>query len=186
VAATAATLVRHVGFVPQDAAVLLAASSVADELAAVDREAGVPTGTARGVLDGLVAGIGDDHHPNDLSEGQRLALALAVVLTPAPPVVLLDEPTRGLDYDGKRHLVAALRRLARDGHAVVLATHDVELVAELADRVVVLADGDVIADGPTSEVVRHSRVFAPQVARIMDPEPFLTVAEVARALELVP
>ena len=57
-------------------------------------------------------GIPDETHPRDLSEGQRLALALTVVLAAAPPIVLLDEPTRGLDYAAKRALAETLRRLA--------------------------------------------------------------------------
>ncbi len=72
--------------------------------------------------------------------------------------------------------------LADEGHAVVLATHDVEVVARLADRVVVLADGDVVADGPAREVVTHSPVFAPQIAKVVAPAPFLTVDEVREAL----
>ncbi len=75
-----------------------------------------------------------------------------------------------------------LRARAAAGTAVVLATHDVELVAELADRVVVLADGEVVADGPTAEVVVSSPAFAPQVAKILAPQPWLTVAAVAAAL----
>ena len=86
--------------------------------------------------------IDPDRHPRDLSEGQRLSLALAVVLVGRPPLVLLDEPTRGLDYLGKAALVVTLRTLADEGHAVVLATHDVELAAALADRTVVLAGGE--------------------------------------------
>ena len=86
-------------------------------------------------------------HPRDLSEGQRLTLALAIVLAAEPPLILLDEPTRGLDYTAKHRLVEILRDLAAEGHAVMLATHDVELVAEVANRVVVLADGEVVADG---------------------------------------
>jgi energy-coupling factor transport system ATP-binding protein len=72
--------------------------------------------------------------------------------------------------------------LAADGHAIVLATHDVELVAGLASRAVVLADGEVVADGPAREVVCQSPVFAPQVAKILDPLPWLTVDEVRTAL----
>lgn len=75
-----------------------------------------------------------------------------------------------------------LRGLAAEGHAIVLATHDVELAAELADRVVILADGEVVADGPTAEVVVASPSFAPQVAKILAPAPWLTVAQVRRAL----
>ena len=69
-------------------------------------------------------------------------LALAVVLAAQPPVLLLDEPTRGLDYPAKQRLVGTLRELAADGHCVILATHDVELAAEVATRVVVLAEGE--------------------------------------------
>ncbi len=66
---------------------------------------------------------------------------------------------------------------------MVLATHDVEVVAAVADRAVVLAEGEVVADGPARDVVVHSPVFAPQVAKILAPAPWLTVAEVAAALE---
>ena len=121
-------------------------------------------------------------HPRDVSEGQRLSLALAVVLAAAPPLLLLDEPTRGLDYPSKQRLAAMLRALAADGHGVVLSTHDVELVAELATRTVVLADGEVVADGPTRDVVTHSPAFAPQVAKVLAPLPWLTVADVTEAL----
>ncbi len=122
-------------------------------------------------------------HPRDLSEGQRLCLALAVVLCGAPPLLLLDEPTRGLDYGAKRRLVEILRELALAGHAVVLSTHDVEMVAEVATRVLVLAEGELVSDGETATVIAGSPAFAPQVAKILAPLPFLTVGEVATALE---
>ena len=131
----------------------------------------------------LLPDVPDSVHPRDLSEGQRLALALAVVLTARPPLLLLDEPTRGLDYAAKARLVEVLRALAAEGHAIILATHDVELAAELAHRVVILADGEIVADGPTEEVVVSSPSFAPQVAKVLAPLPWLTVPQVADALE---
>jgi energy-coupling factor transport system ATP-binding protein len=127
-----------------------------------------------------------ERHPRDLSEGQRLALALAVVLAPAPPIVLLDEPTRGLDYPSKDRLIEILRELADSGHAMVLATHDVELAARVADRAIVLADGEMISDGPAREVVCHSPVFAPQIAKVLAPDEWLTLSEVQEALEAIP
>jgi energy-coupling factor transport system ATP-binding protein len=136
----------------------------------------------RGLLDRLSSGIPGDRHPRDLSEGQKLVLALAIVLAQCPALVLLDEPTRGLDYAAKRNLVAILRELAADGHGIVLATHDVELVAEVATRVVVLADGEVVADGAAPDVVVSSPMFAPQVAKIMAPQPWLTAHDVTTAL----
>ncbi|OIK26764.1 ABC transporter ATP-binding protein [Streptomyces malaysiense] len=175
-------LIRHVGLVPQEPRDLLYADTVATECAAADQDAGAPPGTCRTLLDRLLAGIADGTHPRDLSEGQCLALALAVVLTARPPLLLLDEPTRGLDYAAKARLVTALRELAADGHAIVLATHDVELAAEIAHRVVLLAEGEVIADGPTAEIVVSSPSFAPQVTKILAPQQWLTVSQVQEAL----
>ena len=133
-----------VGLVPQTAADLLYLESVADECSAADGG----SGECRKLLDRLVPGVPEDAHPRDLSEGQRLALALAVVLVSSPPVLLLDEPTRGLDYPAKAELAEILQRLADDGHAVMVATHDVEFAAQAADRVMVLAEGEVVSDGP--------------------------------------
>jgi energy-coupling factor transport system ATP-binding protein len=174
-------LARLVGLVPQDPGRLLYAETVAEECRAADREAALPQGSTAKVLDRLAPWLPADRHPSDLSEGERLALALAVVLGGEPPLVLLDEPTRGLDYAAKTRLVPLLRDLAARGHAVVLSTHDVELVAELCDRTVVLAEGEVVADGPTREVVRQSPAFAPQVNKVLGGG-WLTVAEVAAAL----
>jgi energy-coupling factor transport system ATP-binding protein len=174
---------RHrVGLVPQTPADLLYLDTVAAECDQADRESGAHPGGCRRLLDRLVPGIPGDTHPRDLSEGQRLALVLAIQLAAAPPVVLLDEPTRGLDYPAKRHLAAVIRELAGAGHAVVVATHDVEFVAQAADRVVVLADGEVVADGATREVVVASPAFAPQVAKVLAPLPWLTVDAVAAQL----
>ncbi|GAA2387974.1 ATP-binding cassette domain-containing protein [Streptomyces glaucosporus] len=176
-------LLRHAGLVPQDPRDLLYADTVAAECAAADRDTGAEPGTCRALVSALLPDVPDTTHPRDLSEGQRLVLALAVVLSAAPPLLLLDEPTRGLDYAAKERLTGVLRSLAGDGHAIVLATHDVELAAELAHRVVVLADGEVVADGPSAEVVTSSPAFAPQVAKVLSPQPWLTVGQVRTALE---
>ncbi len=96
--------------------------------------------------------------------------------------MLLDEPTRGLDYGAKQSLTEMVDMLAADGHCVVIATHDVEFVAAAADRVVVLGEGDIVADGPTTEVVVASPAFAPQAAKILAPLEYLTVDQVRTAL----
>jgi energy-coupling factor transport system ATP-binding protein len=178
----AKSLVELVGLVPQDAQLLLYCASVDEECATADREGGLVKGATSAVLGALVGSIPGHQHPRDLSEGQRLALAMAVVLAHGPRVVLLDEPTRGLDYPSKGRLERMLTKLGAQGTAVVVATHDVEFVARLAHRVVLLADGEVVADGPAREVVCHSPVFAPQIAKVLAPDPWLTVDEVARAL----
>jgi energy-coupling factor transport system ATP-binding protein len=179
-------IARVAGLVPQEPGDLLYAETVARECRQADQDFDAEPGRCAANLARLAPGIPPDRHPRDLSEGQRLCLALAVVLTGEPPVLLLDEPTRGLDYLAKRRLTTILRELA-DGahgepHAILFATHDVELVAEVADRVVVLADGEVVADGPVESVVAASPTFAPQVAKILRPLPLLTVSQVADAL----
>jgi energy-coupling factor transport system ATP-binding protein len=174
---------RLVGLVPQTPSDLLYLDTVAEECAQADRESDSPTEIgARALLDRLAPTIADHTHPRDLSEGQRLALVLAIQLTAAPRIVLLDEPTRGLDYGAKRSLADIVHSLAAEGRAVLVSTHDVEFVAIAASRVAVMASGDIVADGPTREVLVASPAFAPQVAKILAPLDYLTVDEVARAL----
>lgn len=171
---------RSVALVPQDPDDLLFRTSVAEELAAAGtadevRRAGT-------LLDRLAGPVARAANPRDLSEGQRLALALAVQLGAGAGLLLLDEPTRGLDYAAKRALAAVLAEHARAGGAVLLSTHDVEFAAECATRVVVLAGGEVVADGPAGDVLVASPTFAPQVARILHPVPLLTVRAVQGAV----
>jgi energy-coupling factor transport system ATP-binding protein len=177
-----------VGLVPQTPADLLYLDTVAAELAQADSESdGGPDGaaspSAHELLDRLAPGIDDDSHPRDLSEGQRLSLVLAIQLRAAPLVVLLDEPTRGLDYHAKLALIGIVDALAAEGRTVVVSTHDVEFIARAADRVIVMAEGDIVADGPTTDVIVASPAFAPQVAKILAPLEYLTVAQVQTALD---
>ncbi|KQX64475.1 ABC transporter ATP-binding protein [Angustibacter sp. Root456] len=175
-------LVKHVGLVPQDPGLLLYADSVGTECRTADDDLRLAPGTVRAVLRELAPDVHDETHPRDLSEGQRLALAMAIVLAKQPPLLLLDEPTRGFDYGAKARLVNLLLRLRAQGHGVVLASHDVELVAAVADRVALLAEGEVVADGPVRAVLAGSPAFAPQVAKVLHPQPWLTVADVEAAL----
>ncbi|HVV91652.1 MAG TPA: ATP-binding cassette domain-containing protein, partial [Solirubrobacterales bacterium] len=115
-----------------------------------------------------------DADPRDLSGGERQRLALAIALAGrldgdgVPGLVALDEPTRGMDRGRKDDLVALVDRLAAQGAAVVVATHDVEFAAEFAARVVLLGDGVVIADGPSAEILSGGWYFATEVARVLD------------------
>ena len=117
------------------------------------------------------AGLADlaERNPRDLSGGERQRLALAIVAGDGePPAVLaLDEPTRGMDREAKAELAAEIRRRAGEGQAVIVATHDPEFAASCADRAVLLADGRVIADGPTSELLTGGWYFATETARIL-------------------
>jgi energy-coupling factor transport system ATP-binding protein len=176
---------RLVGLVPQSPGDLLYLTTVAAECQQGDRDAGADVGTTRALVERLVGHLDPDAHPRDLSEGQRLGLTLAIQLATGPRVMLLDEPTRGLDPTAKERFAEVVREMAAVGRSVVIATHDVEFVAEVADRVVVMADGDLVADGPAAEIVCSSAAFAPQVAKILFPAAWLTVAEVADALDVL-
>src|SRR5439155_15675389 len=116
-----------------------------------------------------------DAHPRSLSGGQRQRVAIAAVAVGGAPVLLLDEPTRGMDAPSRSALEHAVREHAAAGGAVVLATHDVELAARIASHAVVLGDGEIVADGDARTVLAGS-LFAPQVLRVLPP--FLTVEEV--------
>jgi energy-coupling factor transport system ATP-binding protein len=133
------------------------------------------------LLDRFAPGIDDARHPRDLSEGQRLSLVLAIVLTSRPSVVALDEPTRGLDYRAKQQLADVVAGLAAGGCGVLVATHDVEFVAQVADEVVVLAGGEVVSAGPADRVLAESPAFAPQMSKILG-DGWLTVEQVRAAL----
>ena len=172
---------RLVGLVPQTASDRLYLDTVAEECAAADAQSGATVGTCAGLLEGLVPGVDPTRHPRDLSEGQRLALVLAIVLTARPRVLALDEPTRGLDYPAKEQLAAVVARLAGQGHGVLVATHDVEFVAQVADQVVVMAGGEVVSAGLTEQVLAESPAFAPQMSKILG-SGWLTVAQVREAL----
>ena len=173
-----------VGFIPQEPSDLLYGQSVQGECKQADKDNDCSAGTALALLERIVPSINPDTHPRDLSEGQRLALALAIVLSAQPQVLILDEPTRGLDYQAKTLLIALLKSFAKElNRSVLIATHDVELVAELCDRVIFLSEGEVVADGPTLEILLSSPAFAPQVAKVMSPRPWLTVSDVLRAVE---
>jgi energy-coupling factor transport system ATP-binding protein len=175
---------ENVGYIPQEPSDLLYGQSVSEECKQADGDNQVASGTTFALLFQLVPGISAQTHPRDLSEGQRLGLALSVVLSANPHLLILDEPTRGLDYQAKRVLTKMLIDFARlFNRSVIIATHDVELVAELATRTIFIADGDIVADGPTIDVLLSSPAFAPQVSKIMSPQPWLTVGDVVRAIE---
>lgn len=172
-----------VGYIPQEPSDLLIHASVERECSASDQDNGLEDGSTFAFLKRLTPTINGQSHPRDLSEGQRLSLVLALILCSAPDVLIMDEPTRGLDYQAKALLVDILISYARNlGKCVLIATHDVELVAEVADRVVFIADGDIVADGPTIDVLLSSPAFAPQVAKVMSPAPWLTVKEALRGI----
>ena len=168
-----------VAAVPQDPSALLFATTVRAEVAHTLQLLGRPDG---GEVERWIDALGltpvAHRHPRSLSSGERQRVAIAAVAVGGAEVLLLDEPTRGMDAPSRTALERAITAHAASGGAVVLATHDVELAARTASRVVVLGDGDVVADGGARDVLSGS-LFAPQTLRVLPP--FLTVDEVAEA-----
>lgn len=165
-----AEICRHVGYLPQDPNTLLFADTVAAELAVTLRNHGYATGSGPVAPDELLRHLGladlADAYPRDLSVGERQRVALAAIMVAKPAALLLDEPTRGLDYAAKADLSRLLLEWRSEGMGIAVVTHDVELAAQLADRVVVMSQGEVIAQGAPATVLATSPLFAPQIARL--------------------
>jgi energy-coupling factor transport system ATP-binding protein len=148
----------------------------------------LPGEAGRRALEAVDLGWARDADPRDLSGGERQRLALAIVMAgrgadEAPPgLVCLDEPTRGMDRARKEELAGRIRTLADGGTAIVVATHDVEFAAEFAERVALLGEGELIADGPATEVLSGGWYFATEVARILDTDRAITPEQGAERL----
>lgn len=171
-------LTKQIGFVPQNPGRLLFKDTVTEELAFTRHAHGLVEDESASLL----AQLSIDHlaqaYPRDLSVGERQRVALAAILVAQPKILLLDEPTRGLDYANKTQLLQVLKGLQMQGVTILMATHDVELVARCADRVVLMGAGEVVVDGPVREVLTESLVFAPQINKLLRDPRFMTVEDV--------
>jgi energy-coupling factor transport system ATP-binding protein len=181
-----AEVCQRVGYLPQDPNVLLFADTVLEELLITLRNHGLevsPPIAPAALLERLGLGDKEAAYPRDLSAGERQRVALGAVTVTQPGALLLDEPTRGLDYAAKRVLVDLLRAWRDDGMAILLITHDVELAAAAADRVVLMSHGEIIASGDPSQVLGASPLFAPQVARLFPGTGWLTPEDALGGLD---
>lgn len=176
-------ITEKVGFVPQNPGRLLFHETVAEELLFTRRAHGLLAADDGPLLERLGLEAHRDAYPRDLSTGERQRVALAAILVAGPEVLLLDEPTRGLDYRNKAQLTAILQDLRRDGVTILMATHDVELVAHCADRVIIMGEGQIVVDGAVRKVMTSSLVFASQVNKLLRDDRFLTVEDVLKWLD---
>jgi len=149
-------LAGAIGYVPQWPSALLFADSVSEELRFTLAQSGDGVSGSEGVDELLTRlGLADvaDRYPRDLSSGQRQRVALAAVLIAHPAALLLDEPTLGMDPVAKRQLVGLLHSLASDGAAILVATHDVEFAANVAEHTIILEAGKLADFGSTHETL---------------------------------
>ena len=174
--------IRTLGYVPQNPNALLFAETVADELAFTRRSHGLSPDLPEGLLEALGIESLLDQYPRDLSVGERQRVALGAILAAEPEIVLLDEPTRGVDRAQKEAFMRYLAREREEGRTLLVATHDVELVAESMDRIVLLAEGSVCDDGPTCDVMARHPDYCSQIGRVFDDGRLLTVRDVLGAV----
>jgi energy-coupling factor transport system ATP-binding protein len=172
-----ADIAQTVGYLPQNPSALFFAETLRAELAFTLKHHPQSGLEPEATLTSLGLEHATDHNPRDLSGGERERAALAAVLVGGPRVLLLDEPTRGMDAARKRALAMMLHRLRDDGVAILLATHDVELVAEVASRVVLVGDGRIVADGGPRTVLASSLTFTTAVNKLYG-DGFLTPGDV--------
>lgn len=177
---------RQVGYLPQDPNALLFADTVLEELMITLRNHKI---SAAGLQPReLLArfGLSDqvDCYPRDLSVGQRQRVALGAIMITRPGALLLDEPTRGMDYASKQVLSKILQEWRKDGEAILLVTHDVELAAVVADRVALLEEGQIVEEGLPVDLLGNSEQFATQVSRLFPGEGWLTPEDVLQSLAL--
>ena len=178
-------IIKTVGYVPQHPGALLFGDTLAAELAFTRRGHAMPADPAadHALLERLGLGALADRNPRDLSGGEQQRAALASILAANPQIILLDEPTRGLDYAQKRSLTDLLLGLKREGRTIIMATHDVELAAACADRAVLMAEGQIVVDGSAREVMSDSQVFSSQINKLFRDPRYLVVEDVLRALD---
>jgi energy-coupling factor transport system ATP-binding protein len=170
---------RDAAYLPQNPNTLLFADTVAGELQATLANHGIARGNnINALLDQLGLRRYAEAYPRDLSVGERERVAIGAVTITFPKLMLLDEPTRGLDYGAKRALADLLRHWKTEGAGVLLVTHDVEFVAECADRVIMLAEGKCVADGAPEQVLTQFPIFTPQIAQVFPNRGWLVVEDV--------
>lgn len=167
-----------VAMVPQRAADLLFLNTLAEEFAQSDEVANAESGTTAALFQNLTGRLDASLHPRDLSQGQQLALVLAMQLAKAPRVLILDEPTRGLDYAAKKALAKQLHSIRNNSRSIILASHDVEFVAMVADRVLILDDGKIIQDDLVTEIIGPFGSLPSQVAQITKTKGLISAEQV--------
>ncbi|WP_051914321.1 ABC transporter ATP-binding protein [Thermorudis peleae] len=173
---------RWMGYVPQLPSTLFLTERVEEELCtSLDTNAASRAARLQDLLHAFQLTAVAAKHPYDLSVGEQQRLALAIAVAHDPPVLLLDEPTRGLDPEFKHVLAQHLRALAEEGKTVILTSHDCELIALCADWVVLLAEGEVIAEGEPSVVFDGTLAYSTQINRVFG-QGLLTVRDVLASL----
>jgi energy-coupling factor transport system ATP-binding protein len=190
---TVARLARNVGHVFQNPNDHLFAETLEEEIAFTLKQQGFSTpeitATVEPILERFNLTQYRKHYPRALSGGEKQRVALVSVIAYKPKILILDEPTRGMEYSLKHELMRFLCEYKNNGNIVILVTHDVETVAEYADRAILLSEGSIVIDGNRHDVLSKALLFSPQINRLVQafakygvPEDILTTEELLGCL----
>ncbi len=173
-------LALTVGYVFQNPAHQIFSSKVWDEVAFGPKNAGLTPDEVNERTRSAIESVGlaglEQTHPYDLDYGKMKLLTIASIMSIRPEIYCLDEPTTGQDHQGRRRVADLIRSLNEAGAAVVAITHDMRFVAEVAERIVLVAGGRIVADGPTREIFGKTDILAG--AQIRPPQ----ITQLAHAL----
>ena len=171
---------RSVAFLPQDPNALLFSETVRKELEVTLQNHGFEINNQEisDLLQELSLNEKNEAYPRDLSTGERQRTALGAICITQPELIILDEPTRGMDQLAKSALIALLKRWNAAGRTVLMVTHDVEFAAEFATRTIILENGSILADGSPYEVMRANPRYRTQVAQLFPQTPWLVADDV--------
>lgn len=193
-------LASRIGFVLQNPDQQLFAQTVEEEIAFGPRNLRLDRGEIRERVERAIAATGLDalrgQFPPALAKGDRAKVVIASVLAMQPRILILDEPTTGQDYKGCHQIMQLARQLHREGHTLLVVTHDMSLIAEYTARTVVLHEGRILLDDRTAEVfarpeiLRRTHVTPPQITQLSQslprrlalPSTALTVQEMGQRI----
>ena len=170
---TVENLSKYVGYVFQDPNVHLFADTVEEEITFMMNNLGFSSNAIKKSLEIMLKQFNLDYcrhmYPRSLSTGEKQRVALASVLAARPQLLILDEPTRGLDYGLKKNLMNYITRYQKNGGTVILISHDIEIIAEFGERVILMGEGKIVADGDKHQILANSLHFSPQINRLIQP-----------------
>ncbi len=188
------TLSKYVGYVFQDPNVHLFADTVEEEITFMMQNLGFASESIEESLEKMLTQFNLNYcrysYPRSLSTGEKQRVALSSVLAASPQLLILDEPTRGLDYELKKTLMHHIKTYQQNGGTILLISHDIELIAEFGERVILISEGKIVADGTKHEVLSNSLHFSPQINRLIQPftkyglsSDILTVDEILKGFQ---
>lgn len=173
-------IIQHVGYLPQNPNDLLFAETVLDELIITLKNHGQDWKRDELILFLSNFSLSDhqNDYPRDLSVGERQRTALAAITVHNPDLVLLDEPTRGLDYTNKSKLAHLFRKWRSNGKGILVVTHDIEFAARLADRVILMESGKLLFSGAPTEAFHNYSDYTTQTAKLFPHTNWISPEEV--------